>query len=130
MEILARRLKDFKTDQPLLQAAVGFWTGLDGRGLVRKPTIAEYWQWLALETRFGGRTPLEIGAALRNGGEGLGALRFLGTLFAPKDVQLLTPQGARRDRPPQLRRRSAAAWAGYPLGGSACSTGCSSQWPG
>jgi len=90
MEILRRRLVGFGVQDQLIANATAFWTGLSDLDLNRKPTIAEFWQWLALETRHGGRQPAEIAEALANGASRAQDLKFISMLFSAADLNRVT----------------------------------------
>jgi MoxR-like ATPase len=99
-EILARRLGEFGTpdvnlqfDAALIDAAGKFWNSLESKRLSRKPTIDEFWRWLALALHHGGKPAAEITAALTRQRDGLGRLPFIDTLFASQDLSIVTGDG-------------------------------------
>lgn len=87
-KVLERRLAEFGATADLLRHAAAFWKSLDDRSLTRKPTIAEFWQWLALETRFG-TDPAMLRAAFTGSPDSLNDLQFVHTLFLPRDLASL-----------------------------------------
>jgi hypothetical protein len=87
-KVLERRLAEFGTTTDLLRDAAAFWKSLDDRSLTRKPTIAEFWQWLALETRFG-TDPATLRAAFAGSPDRFKDLQFAHTLFLPRDFASL-----------------------------------------
>jgi MoxR-like ATPase len=89
MDILRNRLVGFGAQDDLIKSATSFWTSLVGLGLGRKPTIAEFWQWLALESQYGGRRPAELAQVLTNRGPRLRELKYIATLFSAADVERL-----------------------------------------
>jgi MoxR-like ATPase len=86
MKILTRRLAEFNAPGTLLEASAKFWTSLEQRNLERKPTIAEFWQWLALESRYG-QSKTTIEAALADIPGQLRKLDYVTTLFSSKDLE-------------------------------------------
>jgi hypothetical protein len=90
LAILKGRLASFGAQEPLLGSAATFWKSLGSRALTRKPTIAEFWQWLALETRYGSKDQALLQSALTAGGDQLKALKFIATLFAPSDLDRIS----------------------------------------
>jgi MoxR-like ATPase len=89
IEILQKRLATFAAPNDLIRKAARFWVGLP-TGLDRKPTIAEFWQWLALESQHGGRQPAEIANILAAGGSALAQLKYISTLFSNADLARVT----------------------------------------
>ena len=90
--ILTARLKEFKLpNAALIEAAAEFWVGLGSKPLARKPTIDEFWRWLALATQHGGTTAEAIATALKTPSEATRALPFIDTLFlSPADLKAAT----------------------------------------
>ncbi|KQT58249.1 hypothetical protein ASG52_22645 [Methylobacterium sp. Leaf456] len=90
-EILKTRLVEFGGGDPaFLEAASNFWVGLENKELQRKPTIAEYWQWLALELRHGVKSAARLQDILLDG-RLLPTATFARTLFGPADLAKLQP---------------------------------------
>ncbi|MGJ5040643.1 AAA family ATPase [Bradyrhizobium sp. HKCCYLRH1062] len=90
--ILTARLKEFNVpNTPLIDAAAAFWVDLGPKPLVRKPTIDEFWRWLALAAQHGGKPAEAIADALKTPGEATRALPFIETLFSsPADLKVAT----------------------------------------
>ncbi|MGY2932039.1 MoxR-like ATPase [Bradyrhizobium sp. GM6.1] len=90
--ILTARLKEFDVpNTALIEAAAAFWVDLGPKPLARKPTIDEFWRWLALATQHGGKPAAAIAAALKMPGEATRELPFIDTLFSsPADVKAAT----------------------------------------
>lgn len=87
-KILHVRLAGWGVDQAavgLIKAASHFWSGLGARNLNRKPTIDEYWRWLALESAHGAG-PAGLEAALSKPQKD--DLKFAGSFFSPPDLDL------------------------------------------
>jgi MoxR-like ATPase len=86
-KILASRLAEFEPlDTEILLAASEFWLGLASKNLSRKPTIDEFWRWLALVTLYGGQAPTELVSTLRQSGDSVHRLPFISMLFADEDL--------------------------------------------
>ncbi|MGJ0509022.1 MAG: AAA family ATPase [Methylocystis sp.] len=81
--------------QDALTAAVGFYQSRL-HDLRRKPTVDQFWRWLALALHYGGRTPAEIAAALNAdaGAPPLRELPYIATLFDDPDLSKLSPKPA------------------------------------
>ncbi len=81
------------TKKGALAAAVGFYQSRL-RDLRRKPTVDQFWRWLALALRYGGKTPNEIAAALNAdvGAVPLRELPYIATLFDEPDLSKLSPK--------------------------------------
>lgn len=89
-KILAQRLAEWgRPDAALIAAAVQFWSDLRGIDLTRRPTIAEYWQWLALATQHGNKTNADLIGGLSTGGNSQ-SLPYLSTLLSAADLRKLT----------------------------------------
>lgn len=90
--ILTARLKEFDVpNAELIEAAAAFWIDLGPKPLARKPTIDEFWRWLALATQHGGKPAAAIAAALKIPGEATRELPFINTLFSsPADLKAAT----------------------------------------
>ena len=79
--------------QDALAAAVDFYQSRL-RDLRRKPSVDQFWRWLALALRYGGKTPGEIAAALKAdaGAAPLRELPYIATLFDEPDLSKLSPK--------------------------------------
>ena len=88
--ILAQRLGEVSpADDALVKAATAFWTGVKKVPLTRSPTVAEFWQWLALVGLHGGLTPGGLTAALGKGPAEAGNLPFVASLLSAADLKVL-----------------------------------------
>ena len=87
-EILRLRLTQSGSDlSGLFKAAAAFFHDIPDR-LTRKPTLAELWQWIALELAYGGVTATEAAGRLTAKGDALRS-SFINTLVSPSDLDEL-----------------------------------------
>lgn len=100
IDILRARLKAYrgnevamKGDDDLIEAGAAFWTSLselDGR-LTRKPTIAEFWQWLVLASVFPEDRSVNLVSILkRRRGAEIEKLPRIKSLFLPSDLKVVS----------------------------------------
>jgi MoxR-like ATPase len=89
--ILSKRLREFAVPDgaQFVDVATAFWLKLDS-SLSRKPTLDEYWRWLALLTTFGGKSLAEIGSALENPGPATRELPYISSILAEQDLARIT----------------------------------------
>jgi MoxR-like ATPase len=93
-KILASRLAEAGlADAEIIQAASEFWLSLADKGLSRKPTIDEFWRWLALVTQYGGRSTAELVTMLRQHGDQVLQLPFISTLLSDQDLSRAVGEG-------------------------------------
>lgn len=78
------------TDGELVKAAAALWTRIKKTPLARSPTIAEYWQWLALASRHGGLSAADLGQAAAK----VKTLPFIPTLMSAADLETFAAGGA------------------------------------
>ena len=85
--ILGKRLKEFGVDEgdAFIPVATEFWQKLSS-SLTRKPTLDEYWRWLALLTAHGGVSLPEVSTALQTPGPTTRKLPFIGTILSDQDL--------------------------------------------
>jgi MoxR-like ATPase len=69
-------------NEDLLAAGAEFWNSLSAISLSRKPSIDEFWRWLALLIQSGGQNPADIAVALKDRRDRLHALPAIGALFS------------------------------------------------
>lgn len=90
IDIFTAKLRQFDLkDDALTKEAGKFWIGLSKLQLARKPTVAEFWQALALEAVHGGKTPAAIADALKASGQGLRELKFIAMQFSSQDLNTI-----------------------------------------
>lgn len=98
-DILTSRMKAYRqneathSESALLLQGGAFWSGLSKiSGLSRKPTIAEFSQWLCLAAQYYGANVAEIADTLGKGrGKALASLPHIATLFSnPDDLKRMT----------------------------------------
>lgn len=90
-EIFVAKLMGFGVENAALgQTAARFWTELSALNLSRKPTIAELWQGLALETTKGEITNEQITAMIAE--RNFNKLNVISTLFTPQDLDKIGKQ--------------------------------------
>jgi MoxR-like ATPase len=89
--ILSKRLCEFNVPDghEFIQMATEFWFKLDS-SLSRKPTLDEYWRWLALVTAYGSKTLAEIGSALATPGPATRDLPYISTILSDEDLDRVT----------------------------------------
>ncbi|WEZ85496.1 hypothetical protein P6U16_25860 (plasmid) [Rhizobium sp. 32-5/1] len=101
LEILRTRLKGYRgaatvaeTDGSLVEAGAAFWSSLaemEGQ-FARKPTIAEFWQWLVLASEY--PDPEEkidlVGILKKKRGPEIARLPRIGALFLPADLTVIS----------------------------------------
>lgn len=99
-EILKARLTAFRGERPpqkddddLVKVAAEFWSGLsdfDGR-FTRKPTIAEFWQWLVLASEYPeDKTANLVELLKQKRGVAIEKLPRIQSLFLPSDLKVLS----------------------------------------
>jgi MoxR-like ATPase len=83
LKILRARLAGFSVNDDLLGVAAKFWTSIDKEpNLTRKPTIDEYWRWLALEVQHGAGRDTATAIERQNAD----SLIYLRTLLPDSDI--------------------------------------------
>jgi MoxR-like ATPase len=86
MKILQKRLADFgSVDQIMLRDAEVFWRKLKTSQLVRSPSIAEFWQWLALVTTHGSMSRDELLQSLKSGAD-IEKIPYIMTILSTADL--------------------------------------------
>ncbi|AIC31317.1 ATPase domain-containing protein (plasmid) [Rhizobium etli bv. mimosae str. IE4771] len=99
-EILKARLAAYRKkvpggakDQDLVQAGATFYSGLsalEGR-LSRKPTVAEFWQWLILASEYPDSTTVDLVSTLSTPrGPMIEKLPRINALFVPSDLKVVS----------------------------------------
>ncbi|MFG1201790.1 AAA family ATPase [Xanthobacter aminoxidans] len=81
-----------ETDIAFLSAATTFWVELGEKDLGRKPTIDEYWRWLAIELEFSGKSMATLTASLRD--RKSEELHFATSFLSPADLNEVFPPKA------------------------------------
>ncbi|WP_426232352.1 AAA family ATPase [Pararhizobium sp. DWP3-4] len=100
LEILQARFKAYRgskaaprDDDDLVRAGAEFWTSLfelEGR-FTRKPTIAEFWQWLILASEYPERDSVNLVSILKQKrGAEIEKLPRIKSLFLPSDLKVLS----------------------------------------
>ncbi|MBZ9763373.1 MoxR family ATPase [Mesorhizobium sp. CA8] len=100
LEILTARLKAYRSgaqvgpqDDQLVAAGGAFWSGLselEGR-FTRKPTVAEFWQWLILASEYPDNPDVNLIEVLKKKrGPEIAKLPRIGSLFLPADLAVVS----------------------------------------
>lgn len=98
-KILAARVGSYRqkseslqNENDLVNAGATFWSSLselDGR-LTRKPTIAEFWQWLVLANQYPDGSKIDLLKTLNaKRGKEVGELPRINSLFVPADLKVV-----------------------------------------
>lgn len=98
LQILTARLKAYRgeaslpSDTALIEAGGDFWSGLselEGR-FSRKPTVAEFWQWLILANEYPENQAVNLIEVLKKKrGADIAKLPRISSLFAPADLAVI-----------------------------------------
>ncbi|MER9482966.1 MoxR family ATPase [Mesorhizobium sp. M0494] len=100
LDILKARLEAYRGDAPanpqdnqLIEAGGAFWSGLtelEGR-FSRKPTVAEFWQWLVLASEFPDDSTVNLIETLKKKrGADIAKLPRINSLFLPADLGVIS----------------------------------------